>query len=260
MRCLIPGAVLIGDGPFDASQFESLLLEMGLFAALDEYALDQLIDSEVDDGQQEPDSIVYVLGRNNWSGTDLDVVIDMHEGRELKFYSQEMFAALLLTGKDAFSGGEEILYPFSVGHPALQYISEGWPGWVSTKVMRKNDGSGEVQISQQDGLLKYFGYRTGQSGESEFQRQKVLEEVFQADLERLRHISDESYLKEWGLPNSPARLNKMAQCIAAFCCNQKRRARPAETAIEHWEADLEWLRQKFYTGHMRFSWPQTNVW
>ena len=63
-----------------------------------------------------------------------------------------------------------------------------------------------------------------------------------------------------GRPRSSVRLKKMAESIATFCRNGKRRARSMELAVVEWEQDLEWLRVTYYVGRFRFEWPSTEVW
>ena len=258
-------AVFIGDGPFSKDQ----LLET---------AGNCLFDCSYGNGEDDRGgltnvaeftiyrlcgTVVYVLGRDNWDSDVIDELIDKHEGHRLKFYSQEMFASWLLCGKDPFEAGSDILSAFREGHPALQYLSQGWPGWVTTSVSPSRGRRGscaQLEITHEKGLLSHMGYHVGQSGELEPERQRILDLVFRQDLTQFDDIADADYLSEWGEPQSGTRLHKMADSIATFCRNRRSRQEQYAEAIADYESDLEWLRTTYHRGTMKFAWPQTHVW
>ena len=66
-------------------------------------------------------------------------------------------------------------------------------------------------------------------------------------------------MKEWNAPKTPWRLKKIANCLATFAKNAKRRSNSDSfrQAIEDWEDDLAWLKRNFYTGiyDSKFVWP-----
>ena len=65
-------------------------------------------------------------------------------------------------------------------------------------------------------------------------------------------------MNEWGMPYSPKRLQKMANSIASFARNAKRRHdTKMDNAISEWETDLRFLYEKFYVGRFGFGWPST---
>ena len=67
-----------------------------------------------------PDSDLrhLVVGRKGWTEEELLAQIDAVAGGPLRIYSQEMFLAKLMTGRDPFdSTGEELLLAFAKGHP-----------------------------------------------------------------------------------------------------------------------------------------------
>jgi hypothetical protein len=99
----------------------------------------------------------------------------------------------------------------------------------------------------------------GADGLPDTERRRILEDVFSLDLSQLESVSDETYLREWGAPQTGQRLHKMAESIAEFCRNMRSRSNPSQQAIIDWEHDLHWLRTTYYTGVMRFAWPQTIV-
>jgi hypothetical protein len=72
-------------------------------------------------------------------------------------------------------------------------------------------------------------------------------------------MTSTAYMREWGGPRSGERLLKMANSIAAFCRNEKRKSCPSEEAVSDWEDDLDWLRRTYYRGRFRFHWPSVSV-
>jgi hypothetical protein len=153
---------------------------------------------------------------------------------------------------------------------ALEAVRQEWvrrrrdgpvPGemfdWPSTDA---NPGSTRILTDdwQKDGVLKYMGYRVGSTdGVAQHVRLRILDEVFSGPIPPA--FPDE-YLDEWSSPGSAARLQKMAETIAALTRNAKRR-RDSKLmyAIRDWERDLEYLYYQYYVGHFRFIWPVTLV-
>ena len=116
----------------------------------------------------------------------------------------------------------------------------------------------EIQFFQyRQGLLRFLGYRVGASGVGALQRQELLRSVYNGPLPSL---NSKEYMEEWGKPTTGGRLRKIAESIAAFVRNAKRRdARRLSIAITEWEADLAYLKSRFYDGHYDFTWPDTNA-
>lgn len=105
-----------------------------------------------------------------------------------------------------------------------------------------------------DGMLSYLEYRVGKTnGEPAPVRRAILDRVFGAFLPP---VFPKDYMDAWGVPKSAARLKKMAESLAAFTRNAKRRdADSLDEAIRQWEADLEYLHDKYYVGRFHFGWP-----
>jgi hypothetical protein len=104
-------------------------------------------------------------------------------------------------------------------------------------------------------LLRYLGYHVGAKGLSGEERRAILDAVY---LEKLPSVNSRTYMSEWGQPHTGVRLKKLAETLAALTRNEKRkRAAASRSAIEEWEADLEYLRQKYYVGRYDFVWPET---
>ena len=106
--------------------------------------------------------------------------------------------------------------------------------------------------------MAHMGYRVGKSGVPKLQRRKILADVFER--ERLPPVQDRDYMNEWGTARSSARLKKMADSIASFARNFKRNDFDRyRQAISDYGEDLDWLKQKYYTGQFRFQWPSTDL-
>jgi hypothetical protein len=107
-----------------------------------------------------------------------------------------------------------------------------------------------------EGLLSYMGYHVGNTlGVVASKRRKILTEVFCGAVPPLfpRH-----YLEQWGKPSSPHRLMKLAETLASFVRNAKRKNTDSlAMAIDQWTADLEYLYLEYYVGKFHFGWPTT---
>lgn len=110
-------------------------------------------------------------------------------------------------------------------------------------------------IFKPEGMLKLYGYKVGLNGLPENQRRQILDDVF---LHSLPSIDDVSYLGEWGQPGTAKRLRKLAESIAAFTRNAKRRnSGNFNKAIQNWEADLAYSKRTYYEEQFNFHWPRT---
>lgn len=99
------------------------------------------------------------------------------------------------------------------------------------------------------GMLAAFGYRVGREGLEAPERRKVLAEVYSAPPEDFPFVI--------GSACSCRRLRAMAYAIAWFIRQARRqRDRNYELAIEHWLADLAYLKGRYYDGRCDgFAWP-----
>jgi hypothetical protein len=191
-----------------------------------------------------------VVGRDGWDGEDLKALLDARAGNVLKVYSQEMFLAYLGSCSDPLED-EAVARRFGQDHPALDFLSALGFDWPKTIV---SPGEGEFTAElPQVGLLKHLGYTVGRSGLDERKRREVLRYVFDSPLPT---VVSADYMRAWGAPKSAERLQKMANSLATFCRNAKKRKSAAtELAVTDWECDLDWLKRTFYTGRFRFQWP-----
>lgn len=143
------------------------------------------------------------------------------------------------------------------GKPAWQAIGEeDYFEWPSTDVFEELTKSAvDGRDWQKDGLLSAAGYTVGESSElTASGRMERLRIVFETDF---THYVP-SLGSVWGPPATAKRLKKMANSIAAFTRNAKRRRHDNyKKAIEHWEADLDFLYREYYRGYFDFGWPVT---
>ncbi|MBZ0227053.1 MAG: hypothetical protein K8F58_01170 [Bauldia sp.] len=134
---------------------------------------------------------------------------------------------------------------------------DNWFQWPSTDAP---GGRGQVdhEVMQPDGMLSYMGYRVGvTNGEDVTIRRHILTEVFE---HTLPPVFSRAYMDEWSTVKSAARLRKMANSIAQFAKNIKRRHDSSfDVAIEDWESDLAYLYDKYYVDHFHFDWPSTRM-
>lgn len=134
---------------------------------------------------------------------------------------------------------------------------EGFFEWPSSDA-RGGDGRLSAAGWVQDGVFSYMGYRVGNTdGLSSDIRRRMLELIFEGELPP---VFEPSYLNQWGNPGTAARLQKMAETLAAFSRNAKRR-RSAEmrSAIRSWDQDLEYLYENFYVDRFQFAWPTSRI-
>jgi hypothetical protein len=105
----------------------------------------------------------------------------------------------------------------------------------------------------EEGVLRCYGYKVGINGLTQEERWKILDAVF---LQPLVNIDDTVYLSEWGEPKSARRLQKLADSLATFACNAKRRNSDRyNKAIQDWEGDLAYLKRVYYKNHFSFQYP-----
>lgn len=111
---------------------------------------------------------------------------------------------------------------------------------------------------QQEGLLHKLGYKVGNNGLRESDRRAVLRNVFKYQIPVREQKNP--YNAQWGNPESPERLRKMATTIAQLCINMKKKKnQDTDAAVAHYEADLKWLRDTYYKLTFDFVWPHTDA-
>lgn len=135
----------------------------------------------------------------------------------------------------------------------LRHSDEQYFDWPTTEAKRGNGGLGDASWVT-EGVLGYLGYAVGESSTiTASQRHAILRRVFQM---HLPPIESPSYMAEWDKPGSAPRLRKMANSIASFARQAKRRRNAdMREAVTSWEVDLRMLYDEYYVGKFGFGWP-----
>lgn len=160
-----------------------------------------------------------------------------------------MFFVLLYRKRKAATKLREV-----VVDKMVDILNGGGP-WPRTDAPQ---GYGEISDPEhwpQTGLLAFLGDRVGQSGVEESSRRDILDYVY---ISKLPNVNSPDYMAEWSSASSWPRLRKMAESIAAFTRNAKRKNTPElKTSIDEWQSDLDYLKLEYYVGRYDFSWPRT---
>ena len=137
----------------------------------------------------------------------------------------------------------------------------GSSGQAPTSQPLQNRSGDEFSLYKK-GLLGFVGYSVGVSGDIESSRRRVLDCVF---CRKLPMVNSDEYMSQWGAPETSKRLKKMAESIAAFTRNAKLKQQKGRgdfsLATSEWEADLDYLYNKYYAGRFNhdFNWPTTDI-
>ena len=128
-----------------------------------------------------------------------------------------------------------------------------WPKTIASQGVRRLKGIDWKPY----GMLSYLGYHVGETPPTPRDvRWHVLEYVFQ---HQLPPLDSRIYYLEWGQPQTAQRLKKLANTLAALTRNAKRRDGSSYAkAIDDWEGDLMFLRERYYFGFFHFGWPATD--
>jgi len=138
-------------------------------------------------------------------------------------------------------------------HQERQIDRRGYFHWPSTDAPASTSGFFGNHWHYKEGLLSFVGYRVGRNGVEKQLRQRILDCVFHNDLPQVDSVE---YMRQWDEPKSAARLQKMAESLAAFTRNAKRKALcDYRDAVVDWETDLTYLHNKYYRGFFGFCWP-----
>lgn len=116
---------------------------------------------------------------------------------------------------------------------------------------------GELRVKWlAEGLFSFYGYHVGvTNGESQAVRRVILQQIFSRVVP---HVFPLYYLQQLGQPLSAQRLKKMAESLAQFVKNAKRRnVDYMDCSIREWEEDLAYLYEKYYVEKFHFGWPGT---
>ena len=214
----------------------------------------------VTSGPASADSQCLIIGWDEWKYEDLRELLEMRIGSTLRVYSQEMFFAYAISGFDPLDE-PEVVNELAGPHPALHFLQRVFAfNWPSTYT--PDDKVGWLDVDSfsnlKEGYLKYEDYTVGKKGLSRQARRKILDYCYLYGV--VPSAFPEEYVSEWGEPATSTRLQKIANCIATFCCNAKKKKSPPLEAIICWEEDLQYLKSEHYEKQYLFEWPSTYVW
>lgn len=239
-------AELLGQGPFERADYRSFCRSQGVRIS-----------------DQSGVCHALVIGRDQWTTAGVDRIIESAKGRVLRVYSQEMFTAVLAGQPDPFETWPlkerlKDLYAYRAGHPALEYVSQGWSGWVTGY-----DSSVPWELAEWEGRsdgvaespLRMMGYCVGVMGLDASHRQAILTTAFK---EPIPYAGDADYMEQWGEPNSGKRLKRIAEQLFRNIAAHRNRA-GHDVAVAEWLDDLRWLETTFYRGAYSFDWSQASV-
>jgi len=136
-----------------------------------------------------------------------------------------------------------------------QAAQDQWFAWPTTSAT-----PGVLRLRgvdwREQGMLSFLGYHVGETQPTPIaMRRLILEYAFEFELPPL---DCRAYYLEWGAPRSAQRLNKLANTLAAFARNAKRKDTiSCARAIDEWECDLAFLHERYYRGFFHFGWPDT---
>lgn len=137
----------------------------------------------------------------------------------------------------------------------------GWE-WPDVDVSLTSGNGSEIAGLPPAGVLRLAGYKVGKSGLHDGKdRLRILKAVLLFDFPRALCASlPEDYLEEWGQPQTSKRLKKMADSLAQWIINGRKKQQNGQdysTAIMHWRMDLHYLKRRFYDPlrEAGFTWP-----
>lgn len=133
----------------------------------------------------------------------------------------------------------------------------GVPEWPYEAKAPQSVALAGNHFSYSRGVLSYMGYHVGKAATlTSERRHRILDYVL---LGALPQVNDPQYMRTWGRPKTAARLRKLANAVATFARNARRkRKKNMGQAIAEWEADLAYLKKRYYDRRRRdWKWPAT---
>lgn len=180
------------------------------------------------------------------------IYITLSERRNATAFDAAMHVGRLLQSLKDEAARNKFEHQRALKQTRRQRREDGYFDWPTTDAPASKFGFKGDNFTYQEGLLSYVGYSAGVNAPNQETRTDILDCVFHNQIPRV--ISPEHML-EWGAPKSPDRLRKMANCLATFTRNAKRRrAADYSIAIAHWESDLDYLHRTYYVGKFHFAW------
>lgn len=133
--------------------------------------------------------------------------------------------------------------------------ARGVPDWPHEAKASQAVALAGNHFSYSRGVLSYMGYHVGKAATlTSERRHSILDYVL---LGVLPQVNDPQYMRTWGRPKTAARLRKLANAVATFARNARRkRKKNMGQAIAEWEADLAYLKKRYYDRrHRDWKWP-----
>lgn len=136
----------------------------------------------------------------------------------------------------------ERLKEVSFRFPSTELTGEGFP---EMKIIDR----------QKNGLLLAVGYKTGLYGLHNEPRRKILNDLYQGEIPKDTGLIG---IEKWGRPRTRTRLKEIVYQLAHFTKQEKKNYRgDYSTSISEREADLKYLKKKYYDGVYDFEYPKT---
>ncbi len=141
-----------------------------------------------------------------------------------------------------------------------EFLKGHWPTTLIYPIDSNGRALNSIPELREISPLGMVGYKVGHTdGLSQNNRRDVLTNFFENKLHPKLH---EIFPDELGEPCSMERLLKMANIIAVICKLNKRKENPSlDYAIECWEKDLAFLKERFFDpmqkGQKPKAWPET---
>jgi hypothetical protein len=239
------GVMTTGSGPYDEFEFDAFLEECDV----EVFSISDPVKSKL------------IIGRDDWDEDLILSLIQSRAGGSLWVYSQEMVVASLAIGTDIFDVcSRDELVIFGEGHPALEYLMTDMGfDWPTTEVIQGINRLDDLGDIPNQGVLSLMGYHVGRQGGAEKTRRTILDKIMVADLSRYPYSTVQN-IEDWSNPSSARRLQKLANCLAAFTRLRKRStAFDNREAIREWESDLNYLKTYYFRPDSGFRWPDTEV-
>ena len=147
--------------------------------------------------------------------------------------------------------------PASTRAAAKHGLPPGCPEWPAEAEQGALQALNSEGFFHATGMLKFMGYGVGRKAAlSADRRRAILNYVFMG---HLPPVNDTHYMQEWGRPKSNRRLRKISNSLSAFARNARRKKSSSwNHAIANWEADLAYLKKRYYDKRVRdWKWPET---
>lgn len=241
-----------GDGPFKRADLAASARELGLQVGRC--------------GAMQP-ARVLVVGREGWNQPAIEAHVAALEGDELFIFPQELWVASLLIRYNPFLYLEEddacrtAVETFGEGHPVIEWLRSQefpWPEWHGEVGPPPQPFDGKVKHSPLDKMDYHVGKTKALPATT--RRNHLSEAFLAAELPLAEFLSGVSpakqreYMASWGKPQSRTRLRRIAWHLALLAATRSK-LRNHEVAVQEWEADLAWLKKRYYSAFMRFQWP-----